>query len=61
MALSKHQLVSERNQNLLWFFSNANVKTGCKKLAICFQIVETAATAILKDGKKRRKNFNFIK
>lgn len=49
MALSKHQLVSERNQNLLWFFSNANVKTGCKKLAIYFQIVETA---ILKDGKK---------
>ena len=42
-------------------YSNENPKKSCREISVQFQIGKTAASSILKDGKKLRKEFEFLK
>ena len=42
-------------------YSNENPKKRWREISVQFQIGKTAASSILKDGKKLRKEFEFLK
>ena len=69
MALSKHQLCAGMKRTRLNLeekikilnYSNENLNKSCGEIAAQFQIGKAAASSILKDGKKLRKEFEFFK
>ena len=68
MALSEQQLCAGMKRTLLSLekikmlnYSNENQKKSCRDIAAQFQIGKTAASSILKDGQKVRKEFGFFK
>ena len=69
MALSKQQLCAGMKRTRLSLeekikilnYSNENKKKSFREIAARFQIGKTAASSILKDGKKLCKEFEFFK
>ena len=69
MALSTQQLyagmkrtrLSSEEKIKILNYSNRNPKTSCREIAAEFQLGKTAASSILQDGKKLRKEFEFFK
>ena len=69
MALSKQQLyagmkrtrLSSEEKIKILNYSNRNPKKSCREIAAEFQLGKTAASSILQDDKKLRKEFEFFK
>ena len=69
MALHKLQLcagmkrtrLNQKERIKILNYSNENQKKSYREIAAQFQIVKTAASSILKDGKKLHKEFKFFK
>ena len=49
-----------RRRSKFWIIQ-IKIKKSCREIAAQFQIVKTAASSILKDGKKLGKEFEFFK
>ena len=69
MATSKQKLVAGMKRTRLSLndkikilnYASENPKKGCRDIANQFQIGKTAATTILREGKKLRKEYEFFK
>ena len=60
-AGKKRTLLSQEEKIKILNYLNENKKYCCRETAAQFQIGKTAASSILKDGKKLRKEFEFFK